>query len=592
MEKAFGPWAVAATLRGRRRCRAPEGNLAVRSKGRFFVPSSIPFSHAREAWLFVSRWSIRRKLLVCLAIVLAIVAALAYSGFAGGYSYRELARTIGVRATDLKHSGDLRESLGELRVSLSQTWELGQLNEIYSESATREIWLRGQFGQKLAKVEQDLLEYRKHLDAATLSDPRLGDRLQERRTIAELETVLAHLKQTHSDARVRFDLSLAARVAPEIDQMYVKASALQARMHDLMRDFARNVKTEYRTWIFTEWAATIVAIIFMPVAILLFYDWLFQPLELLLAGSRRIAREDDFNHRIHLKNHDEMAELAAALNDMTARFQEIRNDLDAQVKQRTIEVVRSEQLASVGFLAAGVAHEINNPLASIAWCAESLDSRLHDALSGDDSGPAELPADDVEILRKYLRRIQDEAFRCKGITEKLLDFSRLGDVEVQPTDLGELVQGEIEMVRHLGKYRQKKIEFESTQYVVAPVNAQEIKQVVLNLITNALDSLDPSGVVRISLVKNGPWAELVVRDNGCGMSEEVQRHLFEPFFTRRRDGSGTGLGLSITYRIVTDHGGTIEPASDGPGRGAQMRVLLPLVAKEKAHERESEKRAA
>src|SRR5438067_7298103 len=258
----------------------------------------------------------------------------------------------------------------------------------------------------------------------------------------------------------------------------------------------------------------------------LFYDWLFQPLEVLLAGSRRIAQQDDFDHRIHLKNHDEMAELASALNEMTARFQEIRNDLDAQVKQRTREVVRSEQLASVGFLAAGVAHEINNPLASIAWCAESLDSRLHDALHGENGEAGQLATGDLEILQKYLRRIQDEAFRCKGITEKLLDFSRLGDVEKQETDLGELVQGVIEMVRHLGNYRQKRIEFDAPQYVVAAVNPQEIKQVVLNLITNALDSLDPGGAVWISLKRSGAWAELIVRDNGCGMSEEVLRHLF------------------------------------------------------------------
>jgi signal transduction histidine kinase len=139
----------------------------------------------------------------------------------------------------------------------------------------------------------------------------------------------------------------------------------------------------------------------------------------------------------------------------------------------------------------------------------------------------------------------------------------------------------IEMVRHLGKYREKKIELIQPEYFVAPVNAQELKQVVLNLITNALDSLDAGGTVWVSLKKSGPWAELIVRDNGCGMSGEVLRHLFEPFFTRKRDGSGTGLGLSISWRIVTDHGGTIEPASDGPGRGSRMRVLLPLVAKEK-----------
>ena len=81
-----------------------------------------------------------------------------------------------------------------------------------------------------------------------------------------------------------------------------------------------------------------------------------------------------------------------------------------------------------------------------------------------------------------------------------------------------------------------------------------------------------------------------VNDTGPGMTEEVRRHLFEPFFTRRRDGSGTGLGLSITYRIVTDHGGAIEPESAGKGRGAKMRVLLPLVAKEKANERQPESR--
>src|SRR5204863_9486897 len=175
---------------------------------------------------------------------------------------------------------------------------------------------------------------------------------------------------------------------------------LQCRMHYRRQNFVDEARSEYRTWIITEWTATIAAIIFLPVAMWLFYDWLFQPLEVLLAGSRRIAQQDDFDHRIHLKNSDEMAELAAALNDMTARFQEIRNDIDAQVKQRTKEVVRGEQLASVGFLAAGVAHEINNPLASIAWCAESLDSRLHDALQADDSDPPQLAVGDLEVLQK------------------------------------------------------------------------------------------------------------------------------------------------------------------------------------------------
>lgn len=525
----------------------------------------------------VSCWSIRRKLLVCLAIVLAIMGALAYSGFSGGYSYRQLAWTIRVRATDLKLAGELTESLGDLRMSLTQGRQLFELSDVH-QLVVRERF----FYDKLPKVEQDLANYRRNLEQNQLEDARFGDRSEERRTIEELEAELASLKTTKTDQAWVFVSAQADAVAHTVEEMYDKAKGLQAKMHDRMRGFVDEARSQYRTWIVTEWTATIVAGIFLPVAMWLFYGWLFQPLEVLLAGSRRIAQQDDFDHRIHLKNRDEMAELASALNDMTARFQEIRNDLDSQVKQRTREVVRGEQLASVGFLAAGVAHEINNPLASIAWCAEALDSRLSEALQAETSASpgsqVSVAQGDVEILQKYLRRIQDEAFRCKGITEKLLDFSRLGDVEKQDTDLGELVKGVIEMVRHLGTYRQKKIEFDCSQYVTAPVNAQEIKQVVLNLITNALDSLDPGGTVWISLAKNGPSAELVVRDNGCGMSEEVLRHLFEPFFTRRRNGAGTGLGLSITYRIVTDHGGTIEPQSAGQGKGATMRVRLPLEA--------------
>jgi signal transduction histidine kinase len=166
----------------------------------------------------------------------------------------------------------------------------------------------------------------------------------------------------------------------------------------------------------------------------------------------------------------------------------------------------------------------------------------------------------------------------------------MGDVEKQNTNMPELVEGVIDMVRHLGKYREKQIEFHCDKAVVAPVNPQEIKQVMLNLLTNGLDSLDPGGKITVEVGRSGNHAELIVKDNGCGMTEEVMEHLFEPFFTRRRDGQGTGLGLSITYRIIADHGGTIEVSSDGPGKGSQFRVILPLVKHEE--ERQEQLQAA
>ena len=295
---------------------------------------------------------------------------------------------------------------------------------------------------------------------------------------------------------------------------------------------------------------------------------MFRPLRLLGNGSRRVAA-GDFGFRLKLDTSDEMAELAAALNDMTERFEEIRDDLDRQVQLRTREVIRSEQLASVGFLAAGVAHEINNPLASIAMCAESLESRL-EGLAPDDA--------DSQIVKRYLELIQNEAFRCKGITEKLLDFSRLGEVRRQATALVALVADVADMLRHVGRFAGRSIEIDEGTDVLVMVNPQEIKQVVLNLLVNALDSIDESGHVRVGVRRSGEEVLLTVTDNGCGMTEEVLEHLFEPFFTRRRSGQGTGLGLSIVHRIIADHGGRIAAASAGAGQGSTFRVTLPLAA--------------
>jgi signal transduction histidine kinase len=186
---------------------------------------------------------------------------------------------------------------------------------------------------------------------------------------------------------------------------------------------------------------------------------------------------------------------------------------------------------------------------------------------------------DLDTLRSYLRRIQEEAFRCKGITERLLDFSRLGQAErKQVVDMSEIVEDVIAMVRHLGQYRSHKIAFEPCQDAVAWASPQEMKQVVLNLLTNALDSLGPQqadGIVKIRLESDSTWLRLSIEDNGCGMTDEVMEHLFEPFFTRRRDGRGTGLGLPITSRIIADHGGRIQPSSLGPEQGSRFDIQIP-----------------
>jgi signal transduction histidine kinase len=174
--------------------------------------------------------------------------------------------------------------------------------------------------------------------------------------------------------------------------------------------------------------------------------------------------------------------------------------------------------------------------------------------------------------------IQEEAFRCKEITEKLLAFSRGGERKRERIDLAGVVQGVLDVVQHLQNCKGKQLVFEPGAPIPAWANAQEIKQVFLNLVVNALDSMDEGGKLTITHGRRAGMIELVFRDSGCGMSAEVLENLFEPFFTRNRTGKGTGLGLSISHRIITQHGGEIEAASDGPGQGSTFVVRLPIDA--------------
>jgi signal transduction histidine kinase len=183
---------------------------------------------------------------------------------------------------------------------------------------------------------------------------------------------------------------------------------------------------------------------------------------------------------------------------------------------------------------------------------------------------------DSEVIFKYLKMIQEEAFRCKDITQKLLEFSRTGERRREPTDLGELVQSVLDVTKHLQNHKGKRIVFDPPPQVTAWVNSQEVKSVVLNLVVNALDSMEDGGTLTIGLRAHDGMAEMMFHDTGCGMTAEVLENIFEPFFTRSRTGKGTGLGLTISHRIVTGHGGEIEARSPGPQQGSTFTVRLPL----------------
>jgi signal transduction histidine kinase len=524
---------------------------------------------------------IRSKVKACTLVLGLILSGLAILSLLGLNDYRHLARSISRRAGELPLSAELTRTVSSLRFTLQQVQTLRDFPGRDPHHYTG--LLREEFHINLLAVGESLERYRHQLSIASLDSDLLGDLKSEQTTIKKLKATLERINGMNRGEVWILDQLQIEMLNDELAELSRLAAILPGHLQQRMHTFASEVRIKYRTMIVCTWVIIFVATCFLVGLGIFFNRSLMRRFQVLIGGCRRVAH-GDFDHRIELETGDEIAELAAAMNDMTTRFQEIRNHLDQQVQQRTREVVRGEQLASVGFLAAGVAHEINNPMASIAWCAESLESRLYDIMRTDDNKPDGEHNSEITVLRKYLRRIQDEAFRCKGITDRLLDFSRLGNRQKAPTELRELVSGVIDMVQHLGKYREKQVVFCCSSPVVAMVNSQEIKQVVLNLITNALDSLEPGGTVSVELTQDSEHLELSVVDTGCGMTQEVQQHLFDPFFTRRRDGQGTGLGLSITYRIITDHGGEVIGTSGGPGKGSRFQVTLPLTHKNVHHE--------
>jgi two-component system NtrC family sensor kinase len=519
------------------------------------------------------RWSIRYKISVGVVLLLVIVVALATTGFRGASAYRGLARSVSRRAGEIPRAYTLAQHISDLRITLSLTKRLPMIRSVTDEPPLERQFLQAEFQAKLLDVHASLRDYEDQLTSLDPADQTLGDYRREQEKLAEIKRSLQLVEEMNKDADWILDDIKVGVLSYELENMQQLSSELPAFLHQRMADFAKEVRLRYRVWMIFSSATGATAFVLLVLLLVLSWHWVFRPLRVLVRGSRRVAG-GDFDHRIQLHTHDEMSALADMINAMTQRFQEIRDKLDRKVKERTQEVVRSERMASVGFLAAGVAHEINNPLASIALCAESIEDRLTELVATSDEDAEQ--DGETEVLRSYLTMIEDEAFRCKGITDSLLDFSRMGDLERHDSELRELIHGVIEMVRHLGKYREKTIVLVDGDHVVAPVNAQEIKQVMLNLITNALDSLEGGGTVTVALRQTEELAEIRVSDDGCGMTPEVMEHLFEPFFTRRRNGGGTGLGLSITYRIVTDHGGRIVPHSDGPGAGSQFIVTLPL----------------
>ena len=521
------------------------------------------------------QWPIRIKLMIGLSLVVGMMLTLMGGSMFGLHAFHASNLTLVDQLRELGASKDLVEVVVRLQTPASGTAEENRALELQVKDAQKALVNYHHELKKNTTRGNRADDGRDELSLAFKIDHDLTEILSELNQEETIQPVLpgtaVYLSRhpevlNDADEGVGRGVGLSAR----IERLNRRAMELPAILH---RDFYGVLVKSQRQYQMSRvivWVSALAVLAMLVGLAALFHRWVLYPVRLLQRGVRRVAR-GAFDYKIDLSTGDEMQALAEAFNDMTSRLSVTYHDLERQVQERSKQLVRSERLAGVGFLAAGVAHEINNPLASIAFCSEALENRLSPVLQN-----GIIPEGDAKVVRNYLRMIQEEAFRCKSITEKLLDFSRCNDIQREPAELASLIQGVVEMIRHMGKYRGKNISFTPREAVIAHVDNQEIKQVVLNLVVNALDSMDQGGTLRIDARYSGGMAELAFTDDGHGMTPDVLENLFEPFFTKRKDGKGTGLGLSITHRIISQHHGEIHAVSPGEDKGSTFTVRLPV----------------
>lgn len=325
----------------------------------------------------------------------------------------------------------------------------------------------------------------------------------------------------------------------------------------------------------------VVAISFLLCLIL--YNFVTKPISLMVDGMNKLSR-GDMDYRINLNTKDEIGLLANSFNSMVEELKQYRDkmenwtkNLEEEVQKKTAEIVRAqeqlinaEKLASLGRMAAGVAHELNSPLTGIVTFAHLMVKRMPPENTQD--------AEDLKV-------IIDQAERCSRIVRGLLGFSRKTASEKAHVDMNTLIESTLSMVRNQAKFYNIAFDVRLDKSIPdVNVDPNQIQQVFLNLLINAADAMEEKGKITISSrmieVAADRFVELEFTDTGPGIPEEIRSKVFEPFFTTKPAGKGTGLGLAVSYGIIKKHEGQIFVKS-GHGQGASFFIRLPIAKTDK-----------
>ena len=319
-----------------------------------------------------------------------------------------------------------------------------------------------------------------------------------------------------------------------------------------------------------------VAMIWL-VSMVFIWGVVYRPVKELIAGTHRVA-DGDLDYRLPVRSNDELSDLAASFNKMTAEVSGVHAEIEERVKRKTAELdqahrslLSSEKMASIGKLAATVAHEVNNPLFGMLTYARLTMKEL---------GKLDLPAEKLDRIQNYQAIIERESKRCGELMKGLLAFARQAPPQHAMTQLNTIVERARALVMH--QYELAQIELRIAPDAALPeisCDPDQVQQVLIILLANACDALGRGGAVTVTTraLPGGAGVAVSVRDTGPGIPADMQAQIFEPFFSTKDDQHRTGLGLAVARGIVERHGGTITVESQ-PGKGAEFLVHLPLSA--------------
>jgi two-component system NtrC family sensor kinase len=311
--------------------------------------------------------------------------------------------------------------------------------------------------------------------------------------------------------------------------------------------------------------------------------FLANPIRKLIEGTQAVSAMDLDKPFEIIDTSEELGQLSRSFNAMRERLRaamrelnQFNQQLESKVEQRTAELkvahqklLQADRLASLGQLAASVAHEINNPISGVL----NLGMLMQRILKDDG-----VPRERVPDFRRYLSQVVNETTRVGRIVSDMLAFSRRSRPQRAPADLNKVVRMTLSLVSHKLRLNGVEVDLDLQEDLPqVPCDASQMQQVALNLLLNAGESTHARGGGRVSVRTRaeGGSVLLTVSDNGEGISQENLSKIFDPFFTTKPEGKGVGLGLAVLYGIVQAHGGEVE-VSSRPGEGATFTVSLPL----------------